>query len=127
MGALIGFFGVLIGIFGIVIQEILVGKREREARACEVKREHYENLIKVIVEGIHTVRTKGEPTSAAFKAKLDEAVNVLWLYASSEVMKYIDEYLFSQKPTTLDNLMQAMRKDLKLPTMEKPVTWIRAT
>ena len=128
-GAIIGFLGVVVGIGGYALQNSWIKGREREKREHILKRERYEEFIRKMAHAIHIVQTKGEKTTPEFKAQLDEVTNMLWLYASDEVLEALNAYLSSGGTTSLNDLVLAMRKDLKIETnlSASEIEWFRAT
>lgn len=128
-GAIIGFFGVVVGIGGYALQNSWINKRQREKREHNLKRQRYEEFVRKMAYGIHIVQTKGEKTTLDFKAELDEVTNMLWLYASDEVLRALDTYLSSEGSKNLSDLILAMRKDLKIKTKlnASEIQWFRAT
>lgn len=88
--------------------------------------------MKQLVQEFHLVLTRGGSTSDALKEKMDEVSNLLWLYASDDVMKALSGYLTGEnaKDTneSFKKLIWAMRKDL-IGTKMTPeeVNWFRAT
>ena len=122
--AVIGFFGVVVGIGGYAFQNWSIKKNERERREFMIKRKKYENLVKLMVHGTHVVQTKKQSTPIEFKEQLDQATNLLWLYASDEVLKALRS-LFTSDVENIDaaslekaynSLLLAMRNDLKIRT-----------
>jgi uncharacterized protein YjgD (DUF1641 family) len=122
--AIIGFFGVVVGIGGYAFQNWSIKKNERERREFMIKRKKYENLVKLMVQGVHVVLTKKQRTSIEYKEQIDEATNLLWLYASDEVLRALKSYFASDldliSSTALEmayrNLILAMRNDLNIKT-----------
>jgi hypothetical protein len=122
--AIIGFFGVVVGIGGYAFQNWSIKKNERERREFMIKRKKYENLMKLMVRGSHVVLTKKQKTTIEYKEQFDEATNLLWLYASDEVLRALKAYFASDlnliSSTELEiayrNLFLAMRNDLKIKT-----------
>jgi hypothetical protein len=129
ISAIIGFFSVIVGIGGYALQNAWIKNREREKREYVIRRRYYEELVKKITYGIHTVQTKKEQTTPEFKEQLDEATNVLWLYASDDVLKALNAYFSSGETGQFQNLILAMRKDLKIETnlQASEIEWFRAT
>lgn len=117
VSAIIGFLGIIVGIGTYALQNSWIKDREREKREYVVKRERYEEFLRMLAHGIHLVRTKGEKTTLEFKARVEEVTNMLWLYASDEVLRALNEVFFSPSETrSLNKLILAMRKDLEIKT-----------
>jgi len=127
--AIIGFLGVAVGIGGYALQNSWINKRQREGREHNLKRQRYEEFMRKMAYGIHFVQTRGEKTTLDFKAQLDEVANMLWLYASDEVLMALGTYLSSEGSKNLSDLILAMRKDLKIKTKlnASKIQWFRAT
>ena len=87
----------LIGLVTVIgsysAQSYLSRKRDRELKRFELKSERYEALIKQLAEAFNTLKNKGEHTSDDFNKTMEEVTNMLWLYASDDVMKALSEYL----------------------------------
>jgi hypothetical protein len=128
LSAMIGIIGTAIG---YILQNWFTKNREIDAKLYILKEKRYEDLIKNLSEGFHTVLTKGESTTSNFKKALDEAINVLWLCGSDDVLKALSAYLNSSNPTKeqFQNLVFLMRKDLSKKTTLKvsDIVWFRAS
>lgn len=121
------------GFTGYIIQNLYTARREREAREYRIRRKRYEALVRKMAEGIHILLTRGEEkTTFEYKKEFDKSTNPLWLYASDDVLRSLKAYLFSENDKIIENaqnLILAMRKDLKIKTDLKPseIIWFRAT
>jgi len=122
-----------VGFTGYIIQNLYTARREREAREYRIRRKRYEALVRKMAEGIHILLTRGEEkTTFEYKKEFDKSTNPLWLYASDDVLRSLKAYLFSENDKIIENaqnLILAMRKDLKIKTDLKPseIIWFRAT
>ena len=126
--AIIGLFGIIVGVCGYALQNWLIKKRERETQLFILKRERYEELVRKITHGIHIVKSKGERTTPDFKEKLDEAINVLWLYGSDNVLKALNAWLSSSDgKSEFRKLILTMRKELIETNLSaSEIEWFRA-
>lgn len=117
--ALIGLVGVVVGIGGYAVQNWLIKKRERERSEFVIKREKYEQWLKVLLAPLHT---KDEERVLAIKTgarEFREVCNLILLYGSDDVVKALCDFWKVSKRlegTTMLNafrkLVIAMRKDL---------------
>ena len=117
--ALIGFIGVVVGIGGYALQNWQIKKAERERAEYVIKRERYEKWIKTLVEAWYKRKKTGEPTSFEEVLAVNEANNMLLIYASDDVVNaVVDLWRTDHKKESgkaleqVQKIILAMRKDL---------------
>ena len=114
ISAIIGFFSVVVGITGYAVQNHYAKKGEKETREYRLKRRQYERFVKLMVEGLHTVRVRKKPTSLVYKKTFDEVTNTLYLYASGDVIRALKKYRANGEIEEFRNLIFAMRNDINM-------------
>lgn len=126
ISALIGLVGVIIGVSGYALQNWFVKRRDIDNREYTLKRERYENFLKIFHQGINQVQN-GKKTTPEFRNIMSDATNVLWLYASDEVLTAVHSCLSSSgEKEKFQSLIYAMRKDLTKTKLKKSmIKWFR--
>jgi hypothetical protein len=106
-------------------------KKDREIELFKLKKEKYEDLIKLLATQIHLVQTMGGKTTSETHEKMDIILNTLWLYGSDDVMRYLNSSIAEaekQNTNYLNKILYAMRKDLRNTNLkESEVVWYRST
>jgi hypothetical protein len=127
--AIIGFPGVVVGIGGYAFQDYYVKKSERETREYRIRRRRYDDFVKTITEGYHIVQTRNEKISPEFEKRMDEVTNVLYLHASSDVIRALKVLQDNWGPRQFQNLILATRNDLSMKPdlFASGIEWFRAT
>jgi hypothetical protein len=123
----------IIGLVGTAILYILQNwftkNREMELKLYMLKTKRYEQFLRKLSEGFHTVQTEGKSTTPEFKKELDESINILWLYGSDDMLRALNAFLSSSRDgQELQKLTYFMRKDLFKKTTLKTsdIEWWRA-
>ncbi len=83
----------------------------------------------MLAELSHITLTKKAKTSLDFKKQMDEVTNMLYLYASGDVIRALKAFLTNSRLEEFRDLVFSMRKDLNIkPDLTaSEIEWFRAT
>lgn len=111
---IIAFSSIGIGLVAYAVNHYLIKKREIETREYRIRRKQYQRLVEIIVKCMHKVKTKKEKTTFDDKLEMDYAANLLYLYASGDVLRVLKAYIDDGKTENFQRLISAMRNDLNI-------------
>jgi len=130
-GNIIAIIAIVVGFIALLAEQWLLKKREIdarealkereiEAREYRIRRKQYDDLLRRLVKAFHTRIVLEEKRSDDDKLEMDYAMNLLYLYASTEVVETLNKCIdllnqqgkIEESKEAFQTLISAMRHDL---------------
>ena len=119
-GNIIAIIAIVVGFVTIALEQFFLKKREIEAREYRIRRKQYDVLLRRIVKAFHTRIVLKEERTDDDKLEIDNAMNLLYLYASTDVVEDINKFIdllnqpdkIEEAKEAFQTLISDMRHDL---------------